>query len=196
MIKKYQILKIVSFIIISILTGCQPISKTQIKEFTKSPDQITSLDEGYPITSSDAQYQSSNSNYPAPDTTPYVLTYPDHLDTPQPSKNTGVVLGRLITDNGITSPYLAPAIYLGRAIPADKPEFPPLISLDIEIDPLAVQDKNGNFIFTSVQPGQYGLLLWSPYSQTLIVDPDNEGFPLLIEVQQGSIVELGTIIVP
>jgi len=150
----------------------------------------------YPPAQSTNIVVDDNPGYPAPSGDPYILDYPDRINIPSPSPDTGIVVGRMIIDDGLDSPYLAPAIYLGSAIKPSNPDYPPLISLDLVNDRLATQDINGNFVIDNIQPGDYGLIIWSPYSQTLITDSTDSSSPLVISIVPGSVLDLGTIVIP
>jgi len=106
------------------------------------------------------------------------------------------VTGRLVANSDRTDPYLATSIYLGKAIEANLTDYPPLISLDTATDPSAIQAKNGEFVISDIPPGTYGLIIWSAFSQTVIQDPAKEGYPLLVKVTPGKVVNLGIIELP
>lgn len=182
--------------IVFLLAGC--ISSKEYNDLSKGAEynSVNDQNQWYPIETPRDKYLPTDYGYPAPDVTPYVLVFPDHIIIPTLTNDTGIILGRMVTKNGSNNPYLATAIYLGEVIEPDNPMYPPLISLDDEVNPMATQDKAGNFIFENIKPGNYGLIIWSPFSQTLIEDPNRVGFPLLIEVKEGELVDIGTVIIP
>lgn len=196
MLIKSKLLFGLLLIMVFLLIGCTSsnINDELIKETANN--SVRDHPQGYPINPKSDQYLPTDTGYPAPEITPYIMDFPDQIIIPTLTYDSGIVLGRMVTKNGMTNPYLAPAIYLGEVIEADNPEYPPLIGLDVEVNLIAIQDKEGNFIFEDVQPGKYGLIIWSPFSQTLIEDPDKEGYPLIIVVKKGELVDIGTIIVP
>ncbi len=188
-------------VMISIITlaGCNlsgiPKSQREGTSTTSLEIQSTTT-QGYPAPNETPPSISFESGYPAPETTQSILHYPNQISIPTASAGQGIVTGQLVIKNEESSPYLAPSLYLGPAVEANEQKFPPLISLDVEIDLKAIQDKTGKFVFSGVKPGKYGLIIWSPFSQTVILDPNNEGFPLIIEVTPGDIIDLGMIEIP
>lgn len=195
--------RLISSIVFSLsvlsLAGCSGLQLSSAKstQTISAPQAGPTInpDEGYPSTGTPIPVN-NDPGYPAPESENYSSEYPDEITIPPLKNELGIVTGRLVANSDRTDPYLATSIYLGKAIEANLTDYPPLISLDTTSDPLAVQAKNGDFIFSDVEPGIYGLIIWSPFSQTVIQNPDKDGFPLLVEVMPGKIKNLGVIVLP
>jgi len=116
-------------------------------------------------------------------------------EIPSPSPDSGVVTGILLQPGEKKDPYLA-EIYLGRAIEAQQPGFDPIIGFSRETDPVAVQNQEtGEFYFSDIPPGKYGLIIWNPINSYIFKNEKNEGF-LILEVEAGSISDLGELRMP
>lgn len=183
------------FIIVTIL-----VSACGLTQRSTSIDQSTNIQSDtttpypYPVNTPFVNYLETA--YPQQLEQQTTASYMDAITVPTPNNATGIVIGQLVIEGENDKPYLAPTLFLGSALNPSNPEYPPLISLNIEGDPKAIQDKTGRFVFTEVQQGKYGLIIWSPYTQTVITDPKNQENPLVINVVQGEIVDLGKISVP
>lgn len=177
------------------LVGCTLTSTTPKKVEITSTKFTTNSSQGYPAQVGTSVPLNNDLGYPAPNSI-QTSQYPNQITIPTASPEYGIIYGQLIVKSDAGTPYLAPSLYLGPAVEANQKEYPPLVSLDTNIDLLATQDKNGKFVFVGVKPGKYGLIIWSPYSQTMILDPNKEGFPLLIEVTPNSITDIGVIEIP
>ena len=129
---------------------------------------------------------------PTGPSTPPMATTPSailQMSTPQP--DAGAVKGKLVYEN-TGQPYLA-TLYLGRAIPASQPGYPPMISFSDQTDPKATQDPStGVFDFRGVAPGTYALILWSPVGNKIVEKPGSKE-SVLVEVRAGETSDLGTI---
>ncbi|OGO64254.1 MAG: hypothetical protein A2Z45_07000 [Chloroflexi bacterium RBG_19FT_COMBO_55_16] len=132
-------------------------------------------------------------SYPAPEITPVPIQLPESLVIPEPGKDTGIVVGQLVSgpDN---QPVLG-ALYLARTIKPDEGDLPPIVAFSDSTDPLAVQDQTGRFLFTDITPGIYALVIWNPVTSTVIQDEGTEDYRL-IEVKAGEVTDLGTITLP
>ena len=179
--------------------GCTRLSTQSESAVTPSPTPNSGLAEvqqSYPNPPRELPTINYDSSYPAQKNTPYKPFYPDQITIPKSSTNEGIVIGRFVGRQDHTTPYMAPTIFLGKAIESNLADYPPIISLDVDNDPKAIQDNKGNFVFEKIEPGTYGLVIWSPFSQTLIQDPKMEGFPFILYVKSGEVLDLGTIEVP
>jgi hypothetical protein len=117
--------------------------------------------------------------------------YVTHLVVPTPSSGKAVVTGILLIGGEDKQPYLA-TLYLGPTIPPSTPDYPPMISFSEKSDPLAVQDVDtGRFLFSDVSPGQYGMILWSPFGGNPLVDEN--GDTILFSVNADEVKDLGII---
>jgi hypothetical protein len=175
-----------------------PNASTVLPTTGKAPEQVRTLsvDNAYPIQSPNIV----NDVIPGyPVNNKVLLETPTIIPTiivPTAELTTGVVTGKIVTKNGGEKPYIAPGLYLGKAIYANQLETNPIISLDEQNDPKAIQDSNGDFVFQKVPAGKYGVIIWSPISTTIIEEPKNKGAFLIVIVQPGNSINLGTLVLP
>jgi hypothetical protein len=188
--KSFPILLLLFFSFVAI-----PACSSSNNETTGTP--------GYPIES----YENKEINEQSPS---YEFAYPtdpksdfennrlhDEFVIPTPSPNNAVVFGKTVAISHNNQPYIAPALYLGKIYHSDKnseTDFT-LGSISIENDPKAIQDINGNFYFSDVPPGDYGLFIWMPGSAFILEDEKTE-LPITFEINPGDNLDLGTIYVP
>ena len=177
----------------SIVEGVnQPVESTP----TLVDESIQST-EGYPaveIATSTPFDDSQNEGYPAPEPIPLANDLPDQLTIPTPNTDKGNVTGQLLTPDPGGEPYDT-SLYLASTIDSDNAGYPPIVVLSDSEEPLASQDKTGKFLFENIEPGIYGLRIWTSIKNTIIQDPDTGGY-LLVEVRAGEIVDLGVIGIP
>jgi hypothetical protein len=137
--------------------------------------------------------------YPIEENNSDNVNLPDTIVIPDPSSESAVVYGRLLSISQNNSPYIAPSLFLGQIISSEngdeKEDEIFLGSISIEDDPQAKQAKNGTFVFTEVPPGSYGLFIWTPVSAFIVEDEDT-GKPIILDVQSAEIYDLGNIFVP
>jgi hypothetical protein len=122
------------------------------------------------------------------------LPSPDDTDDtppalPSPSTGLAVISGRVI-DLATNKRPSECIIYLGDVQHLDTGK--PVVSLDQKEDLYAIPAENGWFIFSEVPPGDYGVILFNPDVSFLLEAPDNSG-SLIIEVEPGQVLRLGTI---
>jgi hypothetical protein len=132
--------------------------------------------------------------YPSPLVTPFFADLPESLEIPEPSSDTGIIIGQLLTPGPGGQPYYA-TLYLAQTIEASEEGYPPIISFSEAENPVAQQDKSGKFLFVDISPGEYALAIWSPISSTIVQDPDTGDY-LVFEVKAGEITDLGVISIP
>ncbi len=170
------------FLMLFAISACTAIEPTQ------------EIAEGYPVDATmDPEVFSGDSGYPidSPEAEAHVL--PDDLDIPDPSEGTAVVHGKLVSLSSDNGPYIAPALYLGSVLSSENGIF--LGSISVDEDPEGLQASNGEFVFTDVPPGNYGLFIWTPVNAFIIKDETTEE-PVVLEVVAGETYDLGTIYVP
>ena len=128
--------------------------------------------------------------YPGPQAAATSTLPPIVLTIPTPTDHTGVVTGQLVDDTG--KPNLG-LIYASRAIyPNQSATAQPIFSFSNQ-DPMALQDPDtGNFAIGQVDPGAYGLMLWTPGGQTIVTD-SKTGSLMVFQVSAGKTTALGVI---
>lgn len=140
--------------------------------------------------------------YPAPGSEPTAAgaypapASPDAIDdtplvVPQPASNqVGVVHGTLLRINTDSSeaPIVGGLLYLGAILDIDG--RPGLVELDKARAPFTMSNGRGEFAFSDVPPGRYGLMFSHPKGDVLLKNPET-GADLIIEVAGGQTVDLG-----
>ena len=121
------------------------------------------------------------------------IIIPESIDIPTPSKDSGVVIGRILVE-GSREAYLGANLLLGEVVEADQPGYPPLIGFSEQSNPKAVIAKDGSFLFINVPPGKYGLVMTNLLSTSLIENPET-GESLIISVDAGELIDLGELFV-
>ena len=179
---------LLAVILLFALFACSSPQTTEpplvVPEKTLLPDDI------YPPA---GQAPSSEESYPGPDPVNQSSVFPDAIEVPQPAPDLGVVTGRIL-QAGNQEVFLAPTLLLGELVFADDPNAPPLVGYSIETDPVAVQDKTGQFVFKDIKPGKYAIVVWTPLTQSLLMD--SQGATAQVIVEAGKIVDLGDVYVP
>lgn len=110
---------------------------------------------------------------------------------PPPSEGKGVVCGYLIDEATSLPPQSA--LFLSANIAAGRDDVPAMISFSYQNSPRAEMNEEGYFCFENVEPGTYALTLWTPPSNTEFVENVDGQDYLWIEVDSGSVVDLGHI---
>lgn len=123
---------------------------------------------------------------------PQIFPEEENYYYPDPEKDKGVVLGKILTTTGEP---LSGNLYLSENITYDRPELPPTISFSYLKSPRANVDyESGFFYFESVEPGEnYVLTIITGPDEPFIVKGDGGEYPLPIIVIEGEITELGVI---
>jgi hypothetical protein len=86
-------------------------------------------------------------------------------------------------------------LFLAKAVPTSQPDVD-LLELDEENSPRALLDRaTGEFLFTDVEPGKYGLIVWEPMSSGAVNDPET-GETLFVELDADETVDLGRLTFP
>jgi hypothetical protein len=110
----------------------------------------------------------------------------------RPASGTANLRGSLVlTEQSI----LLGELFLARAMPTDNPEVY-LLELDEKTAPRAMIDRaTGQFLFTNVEPGTYGLIVWEPMSSAAVNDPET-GQTLYIQLTSDEVTDVGTLTFP
>jgi hypothetical protein len=196
-----RLIKIMMFFILGlILFGCtgknttsSPINTpANIPSDTAIVDIPTQPAYPYPI---ENIVPTVESEYPGPvtgsveaGTTDYQVT---NLVIPTPSSENGVVTGQLFVGGEGGAPYIG-TLYLAKTLPPSTPGYPPLIAFSEKSDQLGIQDvETGKFLFTDVKPGQYAIIIWTPFGGNPLTDV--KGDSLIFTVNAGEVTDLGVI---
>jgi hypothetical protein len=136
-----------------------------------------------------------DSEYPGPVTGPVEAGTIDYQVTnlviPTPSPENGVVTGQLLVGGEGGVPYIG-TLYLAETLPPNKQGYPPIIAFSEQTDQLGSQDvETGKFLFTDVRPGQYAIIIWTPFGGNPLTD--KKGDSLIFSVNAGEVTYLGVI---
>jgi hypothetical protein len=106
----------------------------------------------------------------------------------RPDTDKALAVGRLVdADTEAPAPYAW--LYLADVIgPDDNPQ----VLLDISVAPLSITNQDGVFYFQNVQPGKYGIVVWSAVGSALLTEPDSD-YSLLFSLQPGEVKNLQTL---
>ena len=96
----------------------------------------------------------------------------------------------------ITQPtILVGELFLAKSVPTSEPGIN-LLELDETTAPRAfINRDSGQFIFTDIEPGEYGFIVWEPMNSFPINAPDTQQ-TLFFEVGADEVVDLGILAVP
>jgi hypothetical protein len=111
------------------------------------------------------------------------------LPTPS-SKQVGTLFGAL-TKTAPRQPAQGAILCLGQVIVSED-GTPLMGGLDRATDPCTQTDQDGRFVFTDVPEGRYALFL-DLFTNAVMLRQPSQGGDLLINVQGGSIADLGTL---
>lgn len=117
---------------------------------------------------------------------------------PAPASNSvGVVSGTLIAirKSGSKDPLAKAPLYLGSVMKSDA-GVEGLVRLNRDIAPKTSVDPQGNFAFSNVPPGRYGLMLDTPRGTLLLSNPADATKDMIIEIKGGDSVVLGRLEYP
>lgn len=109
------------------------------------------------------------------------------------STDVGTVTGILlkVQQDGGTKPFAGLPVYLGSILKSEQGKEG-LVELDKAKAPHATVDAQGNFVFTDVKPGRYGLMIDTPRGAVLLNDPSNGG-NFIVQVDGGKVQNLGEL---
>lgn len=113
---------------------------------------------------------------------------------PTPSSDqVGTVTGKLLNSNNQSAakPMAKAPIYLGTILKSQT-GTEGLVQLVKESAPKAVVDAQGNFVFTNVPPGRYGLMLDTPRGAILLNKPVT-GESMVADVKGGQTFDFGEL---
>jgi hypothetical protein len=129
--------------------------------------------------------------YPAPPESPPSSAAPSTLEIPTPSPGKGVVIGEVVDSQTQQAPFEV-ILYLGGMIQMDNGI--PVVRLDRETAPFAIPVQDGRFAIADVEPGEYGVIVFSPDGSFMADNPDGSG-SLVVKVTPGETVDVGRIVV-
>lgn len=113
---------------------------------------------------------------------------------PSPGKETGVVYGYLVSSE---NEPVSETIYLAQDIAHDQPDLPITVSFSLQSDPRGkVNVETGFFYFDEVEPREnYVIAILAGAAEPVFILEEGTEVPLVIEVEAGEAVDLGTLVV-
>jgi len=180
-------MKFIYFIILTcgfFLAGCSGLPLPDLSG-TDVPVTTGPAGSGYPAPS---EVPPPDDAYPAPGGSDLAFNYATPGPVPTPKPGSGGVVGLILVNE---KPVPDLMIYLAEVMVDDEGQER-VASYDRSNSPRAYTNGEGQFVFSNIQPGRYGLILDTVLSSFLLFEPDGEN-PLLIEVKAGELVELGEI---
>lgn len=104
----------------------------------------------------------------------------------------GSIEGRLISSSS-GLPLQGQTVYLGEYLPLD-PGDEYLVTLEVEGSLNVKTNEDGLFIISNVSPGNYPLLIWTPF-RSLVIPNDTLDKELNVVVLEGQTTQLGDLVV-
>ncbi|MCK9246844.1 MAG: hypothetical protein M0P11_07835 [Anaerolineaceae bacterium] len=108
---------------------------------------------------------------------------------PAPAEGRGVVCGYLMDDETNLPPEAA--LFLSENIAFGREDVPAMMSFSFQTNPRAEMAEDGYYCFENVEPGVYALTLWTPPDNVEFLEAEDGQDYLWIEVEPGSVVDLG-----
>lgn len=128
-------------------------------------------------------------SYPVPRSGMDMYT-PVPFFVPEPSTGTGVVVGQMI-DSNTSEPMKFVYMYLGKKIYLTPgPGY--TYGLQEKSSPHAQTDENGRFAIGDVPPGSYLLMIFTPHSASVVMEPNTDREKDIV-VEAGKTVDLGEV---
>ncbi len=110
---------------------------------------------------------------------------------PQVAPTSGAIVGKLINSNtGLLASGVI--IHLAKTLPL-SPGPGHLFTFDMASAPRAQTKADGSFMFENIEPGEYGLLVWTPHETSQVEYSDNPDEELIVAVEAGRVIDVGTV---
>ncbi len=157
------------------LTESQSTEITNLTQSYPSPAKKTDIpDIGYPVT------------------TPVEIAEPTFgpLVVPTPGSDSGVIIGILLDEVDNTA-IANQTIFLGDVIyPSVGSGFS--IGIDQAKSPTTVTNQDGEFAIGSIAPGEYVIMVWTPFMSSAVLDPGTNE-PMIIVIKANQTFDFGTL---
>lgn len=193
---KLLLIKIITMLGMAlVLVSCSQGTETETATAEPQPTAIpATTDSGYPAPLSEP---TEDSGYPPPVIIPTIAGYPAPISdvefelyatagpAPEPSASSGVVAGVIQVNN---EPIPNLTIYLAEVL-LDSEGLERVASYDRINSPRAFTNEDGEFVFSNIPPGRYGLVLDTVLSAYLLHLPQ-EDTALMITIEAGQVTEI------
>jgi hypothetical protein len=161
-----------------------PVEPDDPEAYPAEPDTDT-----YPAPAAPESYPAPESDTSSNDTAaiePFVVPTPS-------SAQLGNVTGSLLRIiEGETEPIAEATLYLGNVVRSEQ-GIEGLVELNRGVNPQTETTPQGEFVFTEVEPGRYGLMFDTATSGALLLNQPDTGSNLIVEVAGGEVVDLGRL---
>ncbi len=143
----------------------------------------------YPYPSPQPYQSPTPRSYPGPEDGVKIFT-PTPLVVPTAGADSGVVTGKLINiETG--EPIAFQSVYLGtKNYLTPGPGY--TYTLQEFSSPHSISDAEGRFAIGAVPPGEYILMIFTPFGATVVMQPNSDR-ELEVIVEAGEVLDLGTM---
>lgn len=154
-----------------------------------TPEVQASSPQPYPYPSPEPFVTRTPRSYPAPQENVSIATATP-LVVPTASADSGVVTGKLINlETG--EPIAFQSVYLGtKNYLTPGPGY--TYTLQENSSPHTLSDENGMFAIGAVPPGEYILMIFTPFGATVVMQPNSDR-ELDVVIKAGEVLDLGTM---
>jgi hypothetical protein len=175
--------------LVSACSGTVEDTPTPVSAFTPTSMQVVEEEEtssAYPLPE---RYVPPTLSYPLPPTEVPVFASSE-FTIPAPDDESGVVIGQLIDID--TNELLAgQSVYLGQKIfHTPGPDYS--IGVQEMSSPHTIANSEGRFALGDVEPGEYVILVWTPFNAYIITDPITN-IEVQVRVNAGETLDLGVL---
>ena len=134
---------------------------------------------------------------PVPQPTDSTVAVPQPPPPPSPQPGEASVSGILYTFTG-HAPIPGTIFYLTPAKEEDDGPHPPMVLVgphEDKGDYRGTSGSHGEFIINDIEPGNYYLAVWAPYTWVLAVNSPTDFTPRLIQLSPNTQINLGVVYV-
>jgi hypothetical protein len=185
--KVFPFIFVALILLASACSGPVEENPTPVSASTPTSMQVAEDTPGaYPLPE---RYVSPTLSYPLPPTEVPVYANSE-FTIPEPDDDSGVVIGQLIDID--TNEFLAgQSVYLGQKIfHTPGPDYS--IGVQEMSSPHTIANSEGRFALGDVEPGEYVILVWTPFNAYIITDPITN-IEVEVRVNAGETLDLGVL---
>ncbi len=159
------------------------------KSVTAQSTEPIQSPEAYPSPTVYVYYTATLPNYPVPRSGTDMYT-PVPIIIPEPTDTTGVVVGKML-DKNTGDPMKFVYVYLGKKnFLTPGPGY--TYGLQEKSSPHTQTDENGLFAIGNIPPGTYILMIWTPHSASVVMEPNTDRERDIV-VEAGKTLEMGDV---
>lgn len=158
-------------------------------EATTVPEVQSSSPQPYPYPSPEPFVTRTPRSYPGPQQNVSIATATP-LVVPTASADSGVVTGKLINSE-TGNPIAFQSVYLGvKNYLTPGPGY--TYTLQENSSPHSLTNEDGEFAIANVPPGEYILMIFTPFGATVVMQPNSDR-ELDLVVTAGKVLDIGTM---